>query len=142
MMPGRAFLVWLGFLVLAFVNGAIREAALLPRLGDGPAHAISSVTLSAAILILSWFTIPWIRPASASNAWRIGALWFTLTLAFEFLAGHYLFGDPWSRLWANYNVLEGRMWVLVLMTTLVAPVIAAGRRVVPSPRTPRPSPPA
>jgi hypothetical protein len=128
--------------VVAFVNGAIRDIALLPRLGDGPAHAISSVTLAAAILILSWFSITWIRPASATNAWRIGALWFSLTLAFEFLAGHYISGDPWSRLWADYNVLQGRMWVLVLIATLVAPVIAAGDSVVPASRTLRPSPSA
>jgi len=55
----------------------------------------------------------------------IGVLWLVLTLAFEFLAGHYVFGNPWSRLWTDYDVLRGRIWILVLVTTLVAPVIAA-----------------
>jgi hypothetical protein len=102
--------------------------ALVSPLGEAIAHAISSLTLSAAILVLSWFTITWIHPTSVADAWRIGVLWLALAIAFEFLAGHYLFGDPWDQLSANYNVLRGRLWVLVLITTLVAPVIAARAR--------------
>jgi hypothetical protein len=133
MMFARSVLVWFGFLVVAFLNGAIREVALLPKVGEGSAHAVSSLTLSTGILILAWFTITWIRPTSVSNALRIGALWLALTLAFEFLAGHYVFGNPWNRLWADYNVLRGRMWVLVLVATFVAPLITArGRGVVAS----------
>ena len=117
----RAVVAWCGLLVLAFVNGAVREAALVPVLGDTVAHAVSSITLSAAILVLAWATIGWIAPASAAAAWQVGALWLALTLAFEFLAGHYLFGNPWNRLLADYNVLRGRIWIVVLLTTLCAP---------------------
>ena len=44
--------------------------------------------------------------------------------AFELLAGHYLFGNSWGRLLEDYNLLRGRIWVLVLVTTAVAPVLA------------------
>jgi hypothetical protein len=44
-----------------------------------------------------------------------------MTVAFELLAGHYLFGNTWERLLADYNVLRGRIWVLVLITTFLAP---------------------
>ena len=128
MIHTRAALVWIGILVLAFANGAVREVVLVSPLGEAAAHAISSLILSSAILVLSWFTIRWIHPTSVSDAWRIGILWLALAIAFEFLAGHYLFGDPWDRLWADYNVLRGRLWVLVLITTLVAPVITARAR--------------
>jgi hypothetical protein len=128
MMSARALLIWFGLLVAAFANAAVREVALVPRVGEGAGHAISSISLSAAILILSWCAITWIRPASVSDAWKIGGLWLALTLAFEFVAGHYVFGNPWSRLWADYNVLHGRIWILVLVTTLVAPVLAARLR--------------
>jgi len=50
--------------------------------------------------------------------------WVALTLAFEFLAGHYLFHNPWDKLLADYDVLHGRIWPLVLIVTLLAPVIA------------------
>ena len=131
----RTLVVWFGLLVLAFANAALREIALVPSTGETVGRAISSVTLSAAVVLLAWFTIGWIGPTSTGDAWTIGALWLVLTLAFEFLAGHYIFGNPWKELWADYNVLRGRIWVLVLLTTLLAPVLmhvysTSGRRLL------------
>jgi len=131
----RALIVWFGLLVLAFANAALREMALVPGAGESVGRAISSVTLSAAVALLAWFTIAWIGPTSTRDAWTIGTLWLLLTLAFEFLVGHYIFGNPWHELWADYNVLRGRIWVLVLFTTLLAPVLmhvysASGRRLL------------
>jgi hypothetical protein len=121
----RAIVVWCGLLVLAFLNGTVREVTLVPALGNSVAHAISSVTLSAAIVVLAWMTIGWIAPASSAAAWQVGAIWLALTLAFEFLAGHYLFGNSWSRLLADYNVLRGRIWIVVLLTTVCSPYATA-----------------
>ena len=47
-----------------------------------------------------------------------GIMWVALTVAFEFLAGHYVFGNSWKRLTADYNVFRGRIWILVLLTAL------------------------
>ena len=124
-MVTRALLAWFGLLLTAFANATVRELALAPRVGESLAHAVSSLTLAAAILVLSWFAIAWIGPSTASEAWAIGVVWLLLTLAFELGAGHYVFGQPWSRLWADYDVLRGRLWIVVLTSTLVAPVIAA-----------------
>ena len=44
-----------------------------------------------------------------------------LALAFELLDGHYLFGNPWNQLLDDYDVLRGRIWILVLVTTAIAP---------------------
>ncbi len=121
----RAFAVWLILLALAFANGALRALWILPRSGELPAQALSSVTLCLAILLLSWFAIAWIGPLSSRQAWTIGGLWVVLTLAFEFLAGHYVFGNSWSRLLADYNIFRGRIWVLVVVTTAVAPFLTA-----------------
>ena len=120
----RALAVWFGLLALAIVNGGIREAVIIPRTGDLAGHAISTVSLCVLILALAWLTISWMHPASSGEAWRIGGLWLVLVLAFEFLAGHYLFGTPWSDLLADYNVMRGRIWPLVLVTTFVAPYFA------------------
>ena len=124
-MIARACAVWVALLALAFANGALRELAIIPQLGDGAGHALSSILLSSAMFLLAWLTIDWIHPASIGEAWQIGGVWLVMTVAFEFLAGHYLFGNPWSQLLADYNVLRGRIWVLVLATTLMAPVITA-----------------
>jgi hypothetical protein len=124
----RACGVWVLILLVAVVNGGIRQAFIIPRTGDTAGHAISTVMLCAAILALSWLTIRWMRPTTPREVWSIGAMWLALTLAFEFLAGHYLFGASWRQLLADYNIFRGRTWVLVLITTAVAPALMAQRR--------------
>jgi len=112
-------------LVVASVNGAIREALLIPAIGDAAGRAISTVALCVLVLLLTWLTIRWIEPRSSRDAWVVGALWVALTLGFEFLAGHFLFGDPWSQLLEDYNVFRGRIWILVLVTIAIAPRLCA-----------------
>ena len=124
----RALLAWLVLLALAVVNGAAREAWLIPRIGASAGHAVSSLSLSALIFLLSWLTIGWINPATARDAFLIGLVWLALTLAFEFLAGHYVFRTPWNELLADYDILSGRMWILVLVTTTLAPLLTANMR--------------
>jgi hypothetical protein len=124
-MVTRAIVIWFGLLALAFANGACRELALVSALGTLVAHAISSILLSAAILLVAWLTTGWIGPTSGGEAWAIGVAWLALSLAFELLAGHYAFGKPWSELLADYNVARGRIWIVVLLTTVVAPFVAA-----------------
>jgi hypothetical protein len=127
-MLSRALIVWVVLLLLAIANGALREGLIVPRVGTSTGHVLSPIALCAGILLLSWLLIEWVHPVTSRDAWMIGAVWVVLTLAFEFLAGHYLFGHPWSRLLADYNVLRGRIWVLVLVTTAVAPTIVARAR--------------
>ncbi len=53
----------------------------------------------------------------------MGLIWLLLTIFFEFIAGHYIFGNPWDRIVGDYNILKGRIWSLVLLTTFLAPYI-------------------
>jgi hypothetical protein len=123
----RAVLVWVGLLMVAILNGGFREAVLAPRLGRSVAHGVSTVMLSLFIVALGWVTTPWVGPKSLQDAWMIGSAWVVLTLAFEFLGGHFIFGKPWQTLLADYNLLAGRIWVMVLIVTLMTPVIAFTR---------------
>jgi hypothetical protein len=120
----RGLTVWFLLLALAIANGAFREGFLVQRFDSKVAHAISTVMLSALILAAAWLTASFVRYRSATDAWIVGILWLGLTLAFEFLAGHYLFGQPWNVLLADYDILHGRIWPLVLVATLLAPVLA------------------
>jgi hypothetical protein len=120
----RAVAVWLLLVALAIGNGTLRTFLLVPRIGDRGGHVVSSLLLSAIVGVVAWATIRWMAPATAGDAWLVGSLWLGLTIAFEFGAGHYLFGNPWEKLLADYDVGRGRIWLLVLVTTLVAPVIA------------------
>lgn len=124
----RAFGVWFLLLVVAIVNGAIRESVLAPKFGAKGAHLLSTLSLSVLILATAWLTAPFVEYGSSREAWLVGAMWVVLTLAFEFLAGRFLFGKSWEVLLADYDIMQGRIWPLVLVVTLVAPVLAYARR--------------
>ena len=120
----RAFAVWLLLLLIAIINGAIRETILRPAWGVRAAHVVSTLSLSILILVAAWMTGPFMRYTSPTAAWGVGILWVTLTLGFEFLAGRFVFGKTWDVLLADYDVMQGRIWPLVLVVTLIAPVLA------------------
>jgi hypothetical protein len=89
----RALVVWVLLVGLAILNGIIRATVLLPRLGAAAGHLVSSVVLAGLIALTAWVTTPWIGPGTR-RAWAVGILRLSLTVAFEFLAGHYAFGHP------------------------------------------------
>ena len=127
----RALVIWFVLLILAVVNGGVRDTWLSPWLGDTLGRALSTLTLSALILLSTWLTIGWMQPRTVAAALTIGVLWLALTLGFEFLVGHYGFGKPWQELLADYDVRRGRIWVIVLPVTLVAPLSMARLRGLP-----------
>jgi hypothetical protein len=120
----RAVAVWFLVLIVAVVNGFVREKLFIPSLGELTGHIASTLILSALVLIVSVLLSGWIGFVAVSDALLVGAMWVAMTLAFEFLAGHYLFGTPWEKLLADYDILHGRIWSLVLLTELVSPLIA------------------
>ena len=86
-MTSRALAVWCLLLLLAVLNGGVRDAWLSPRLGDPIGRAISTLLLCGLILLATWLTIGWIQPTSSGAALGVGALWVVLTLAFSGLFG-------------------------------------------------------
>ena len=121
----RGIAVWLLLMVLAILNGAFRARVMIPRVGERAGHVISTILLAVLIYATTWLTIGWIRPESYAQAAIVGFVWFGLTLFFEFGAGHYVFRQPWGRLLKDYNLAEGRIWILVLIVTAEAPLLAA-----------------
>jgi thiol:disulfide interchange protein len=70
-----------------------------------------------------WMVVRLWPPASVEHAWAVGALWFVLTLAFEFLFGRYVLRKSWQHLFHDYNLLAGRVWVLIPLWVAVAPYL-------------------
>jgi uncharacterized membrane protein YdcZ (DUF606 family) len=112
---------WFGLLVIAMVNGALRDLLYKPYVGDLLAHQISVVTGITLFGVVIWYFVKrW--PFTASHqAWTIGFMWLGMTVAFEFLFFHYVRGVPWSVLFHDYNIFEGRVWILVLLWVTIAP---------------------
>ena len=117
----RALAGWFVLMIVAILNGIMRTALISPHLGEQSGHVISTITLCIVLFAAIWITNPWIKPAGVKGALAIGVFWLLLTVAFEFIAGHYLFGHSWEKLSADYNLIKGRVWVLVLITILFAP---------------------
>ena len=59
----RAAVIWLAILVLASLNGAVRDLIVAPRVGDTAARAISTLVLCALVLLVTWTSIRW-RPSA------------------------------------------------------------------------------
>jgi hypothetical protein len=108
----RGLVIWCLLPVIAVGNGAFREAVLIPRVGQQVGHILSTIMLSIGILIAAYIAVPWIRPSSPSQAFAVGVIWVALTLAFEFGFGRYR-GRTLSELFADYNLLRGRIWIVV-----------------------------
>jgi len=114
-------LLWLGLPILGIINGTIRNLFYKNALGELLAHQVSTVSLLVLIGIYTWiFNLLW-KLKSSSQALAIGLIWLFLTITFEFLFGHFVIGHPWTTLLNDYNILKGRIWLLVLIWTALAP---------------------
>jgi hypothetical protein len=119
-----ALITWLLIIPIAIINGSIRNFVYQPLVGPLLGHQISSFTGSIAILVLTYFMLRnHIKDLSDKQLLQIGLLWLGLTILFEFGFGHYIAGNPWEKLLHDYNILEGRLWIVVLLTTFLAPFI-------------------
>jgi hypothetical protein len=116
-------LAWIPMVLIAIANGALREATYGKLMSELQAHQIS--TLSGLLLFSAyiWVVIRTWRPDTSKQAITVGLIWLGLTIAFEFLFGHYVVGHPWSKLLYDYNVFAGRVWVVVLIWVTVAPYV-------------------
>lgn len=119
----RYIIAWIGLAIIGIINGVIREVGYGKFLGELLAHQVSSVTGIILFGLFTWcLSLRW-RMQSSGQAFTIGIIWLGLTIAFEFLFGHYVMKHPWSRLFHDYNILEGRVWLLVLVWITIAPYV-------------------
>ncbi len=112
---------WFGLCAIAIVNGVIRERTYGRRLAPLAAHQLSTV-IAVVVTTAAVYVFSGLYPiASAEYAFRIGTSWLVMTATFEFLFGRFVVGHSWRRLFADYNLLEGRLWGLFLAWLLLLP---------------------
>lgn len=121
-------LAWLPMPLIGIINGSIRQFGYGKFMSELTAHQISTLTGIILFGLYVWFLSRLWRIKSSSQALTIGVMWLSLTVAFEFVFGHYVMGNPWCRLLHDYNLLEGRLWVLVLIWITIAPLVFKTRR--------------
>lgn len=109
-------------LLVSVANGSARDFSYGRHLSELAAHQVSTASGIVLLGLIIGVFCRLVPPASAREALSIGLFWMILTLAFEFLFFHYIGGHSWSALLANYNVMEGRVWVFMVLWIAVAPL--------------------
>lgn len=117
-----ALAIWPLFLVCAVTLGAVREGLVEPALGEQAAHVVGTLLFITVMLAIMWVLVDKISGSIRRlDLWLIGVMWTGMTVCFEFGFFHFVAGVPWEKLLADYNLFAGRLWVLVLLTTLFGP---------------------
>lgn len=119
----RYLLFWLILAIAAVGNGILRQATYGRYMSDLAAHQVSTVTGILLVGGVVWaLTRRW-PIGSANEAWIVGVCWLLMTVMFEFGFGHYVAGQSWSQLLADYNLFAGRVWSLFLVWISVLPYL-------------------
>lgn len=120
----RITLIWFGFFVLAFVNGALREIGIKKFLQEPWAHHLSALT---AVLFFSFYLyLMWDKAhiTTVKQSLGVGAYWLVLTvLAETFIVGRLMGKQSWEEIFAAYNILSGNLWPLVLLWVFISPYV-------------------
>jgi hypothetical protein len=127
-------LAWIPMILIAIANGTLRQFGYGPFVSELTAHQISCGT-GIFLFFLYTFLLSGRWPIRKSHeTWFVGTIWLILTIAFEFLFGHYAGGHSWSRLLQDYNICVGRLWSLVLAALFFMPytVFRIRQRILPS----------
>lgn len=116
----KVLVLWCVIVVLAVLNGALRDLLLVPALGSTPAYLISGLLLCTLIFLVALVALPWLGRHTSRQRLVIGMGWLFLTLVFEFSLGLFQ-GKSWPEMLAAYRFHDGNLWPLVLLVTALAP---------------------
>ena len=123
-MVKKSMLVWLLFVPLAILNGALREGVIEPWLGAKYANPISVLILCILVLIVSYIFIPRLGRGSNRTYITIGVLWVFATVIFETVLG-LLMGITINEIIDAYNITTGNLWLIVVIFIGIVPLLIA-----------------
>lgn len=120
----RSILTWISFTPIAILNGIIRETTYKNLVGDFAAHQVSTIPAIIAFIVLAYFMLrKYINLAKNWQLFFIGFFWFIVTVIFEFSFGYFVDGNSWQSLINDYNLFQGRLWLLFLINEIFTPYI-------------------
>jgi len=120
----RSSLIWCGFFVLAFINGALREIGLKKIIHEPWAHHLSALTAIILFGIYLHFVFDKTLITKTREAVLIGLYWLVLTvLAETFIVGRLIGKQSYEQIFSNYNILAGNLWPIVLLFVAISPLL-------------------
>lgn len=114
---------WLPMVVIGMINGFFRGLVLNAYFDETTARQLSTGTLIIFLTVYVYFIFGRLNIRSRGQAMVVGALWTFLTFLFETLLGYFVSGLSISEIMGEYNILEGKLWLLVLITLAFLPLI-------------------
>ena len=114
--------IWFLIIPLAIINGGLRENILI-KLGS-IALPLSGIILSICIFIVAYLLIPKIKNCTRRDYIIFGIIWFILTNLFDLLM-YISEGGGIEELLNSYNFLKGNLWILVVITTFISPIMVS-----------------
>lgn len=119
----RGLVAWGAMTVTMTANGIVREAVIAPRTNRRAADVISAASGIVILQLIARRALSRTGAPSRESVRQLAAAWLFMTLAFECGIGRAVDKKSWSDLLENYNVLEGRLWPIVLATLVAAPSV-------------------
>lgn len=125
----KCFEVWLFVAVAATINGMFRSLFLVPRVGEHTAHVLSALMLMIVVLLSSSVLVNrLLKEYENTDLFLIGTLWVALSVSADFVFEHFVLDVPWRAILYDYNLLSGRIWILVLTTEFLGPWFMASNK--------------
>ncbi len=118
------FRVWLIEIPVTALNWfVLAERVYRPRFGELTAHRIAMTTRIVWIVVLAVVLLRLARRYTVLDTLAAGAFWMLLWLVFEW-GGSLLIGRPVQEILVGWHVERGYLWPYVLLTYLLAPLLA------------------
>jgi hypothetical protein len=116
-------LAWIPMALIGVGNGVLRVSTYGKHMDDLRAHQISTFTGAVLMGIYIYAVSRLFKFDSGRQAILVGLMWIVMTVCFEFAFGRYVAGYEWSRLFRDYDLSSGRVWLLLLIWVMFAPYI-------------------
>ena len=114
---------WLIILPFMIVNGIFRELVMKQLVPAQVAEIMSVAIAIAILLVLTRYLLRPLAGKSVPQLVRASVTLVVMTVAFEFVFGHYVDQKSWSELAANYEVWNGKLWPVALAVIAFVPFL-------------------
>ncbi|HSW56010.1 MAG TPA: hypothetical protein VLH59_13055 [Ignavibacteriaceae bacterium] len=105
----KSFGIWFILAISAIAVATFRVGVLLPPFGEQTAHQLGTILYLIVQFLIIYFFIKKMKIKETKTLLGVGIFWVAITIIFEFVFGHFIMGHPWQKLFADYNLLNGRL---------------------------------
>ncbi|MBD2041249.1 hypothetical protein [Microcoleus sp. FACHB-672] len=133
---GLAFVLWLIAFAIGAGNNSIADLFIAPGFGEYGSHVYKIAVLIVVFFVLAWIYARQNRGATwGSSVLGTGFLWVGLSAIADLILKAYVWNIPRqcpetyktivssTCVLADYYIWEGRLWILLLVSAFLAPLL-------------------